>query len=99
MMLGRSHARPSQPAFHTFGEKIDKRRMVVWTGYLLKRFAARAHKGVATLLLQLFEGFEAVGGEGRGQHEKFLEPGRGQTLELVIRVGRQPGLALQPGLK
>ena len=64
MKLDRSHARRTQPVLHAFGEKIDKGRVIVGAGDLLKGFSSRLHERITSLLLKLFKRFEAIGREG-----------------------------------
>src|SRR5688572_16253043 len=94
-----SHARLSEPTFDAFGEKIDKGGMIVRARDLLEGFSPGLEKGVTSLLLKLFEGFEAICREGGRQHEKRFHSNRRQALELEIRIRRQPRLADQTGLK
>jgi hypothetical protein len=73
--------------------------MVVEAGNKEKRFTA----GFAPLLLQsnlnLFEGLQAVRGEGGGRHRESLHAARRDLLQEDVRVGLDPGGPSEAALK
>ena len=64
--------------------------MVVETGDLLKRCATGFEKGFATFHLDFFEGFQAIGGKRRADHEELLYRSSRQSLQLLVSRGREP---------
>ena len=75
---------------HSLGEKIDKGRVIVEAGDLLKGCATCFEKGFATSHLNFLEGFEAIGGECRTNHEELLYGSSRQSLQLLIGRRREP---------
>src|SRR3954466_15743496 len=92
LMLVRSHAAPSQPVLHPFGEKIDVGWVVIQARNLTKGFAAGADKEVLSLATDFLDRFETIGGEGGANHEQPLLAPLREPHEFIVGVGRQPWL-------
>ena len=78
------------------GEKIDIGRVIVQAGDMFEGFAAGFEKRLAACDPDLLQGFKAVGGEGRGDHDQAPAARAGQAPELVVGVGCEPGFSDKP---